>query len=286
MRLRVFLNWLVPPLTAVERKLIQAVAEQLTTEAKSLLYAQIERVDYVQRLTQGKEVNMYCMKANKRGPEQSLLFPLNQEEVKLAVVEFTSSASSKPFRATFWVVRGYVCSIEYNLTPKYVTDSNMTITKVKILIDPMVGRKGKVIEPLVDVQTLTGWVRHWANLWKLQNLRKPLPSVEREQIIHNLSVTLPGDYLELVAQTDGLKVHDCVVFGLSEIRSVTLPAKNYYLLAEIEGRGAFGVDQENEDLEIWFFDYENGEPEAMGVSFRTAIEMKLSAAGTGQSLEI
>jgi len=276
MYLRIFLNWLLPPLSSLERKLINELANHLSAPAKALLLAQMKRVNFVQRHVNHKEVNLYFIKNGKVFFDEKIRFPETQSEIKLGSISFDAPAPGvqKSFQVNFWLVRGWLFSMEFNQSPKDARADKVVIKEVKILIDPIAPTR-KALEKPIKMSFLTNWLADWAGKWHVSLLKRPLPDAEREMIVKQLDAKLPEDYLELVSQTEGMKINSCLIYGLSEIRDLILPKENYYVLAEISGTGVLAVRKERFDSEIYFLNYEDGHEISLGVSFRLAVEQQL-----------
>ncbi|MFB3897681.1 MAG: hypothetical protein ACE14V_15420 [bacterium] len=274
MSIRIIFNRFFPPINPLERKLLNTVADHLSPGAKSLFMKQIDHINFGQRLVKGKEVNLYCIKHGKPAFDDSLRFPISQVEVKLATVSFKALDIAKPFRAVFWVVQGHFFSIEFNQSPKKIRPEDITITEVEILVDPMVSCTREPRKSIA-ISALSGWVKEWAHKWNIDQLKEPLLEQERNEIINQLATKLPIDYLDIIMQTEGMKIDGCLIFGLLEIRSVVMADSNYCILAEIEGHGVLMVEQGSSYSEIYYLDYENEGPYKKGPSFRVAIENQL-----------
>ncbi len=69
-----------------EARVIEAIKSQLGSDAATRLQAQIDSVNKVQRLTDGKEVNLYRVAHGKPAFDDSLRFPQGEEEALLGTV--------------------------------------------------------------------------------------------------------------------------------------------------------------------------------------------------------
>jgi hypothetical protein len=277
MRLRTLFNFWFPPINPVERKLLEAVGDRLTPSARAIFEKQIARINYVQRHSEGKEVNFYCMKGNTSTVDESSAFPFHQQEERLATVEFQASGIRKSFCATLWLVEGNLFCIEFDRSPRSIRSQSITVNAVTILIDPMAPQRTvKTIQSIED-NNFVGWMKDWARTWILENTKTPLSASDQDRAIKEIGVELPKEYLDVIRQTDGVKINNCTIFGLLEIRSVIMDESGFYVLAEFEGHGAICVTQDRmANSQLLFFDYESGNSSNMGESFKNAIESKLS----------
>jgi hypothetical protein len=262
-----------PLLSPLEKRLVDALADHLTAEARLLLSKQIEYFNFVRRDSDDKEVNFNHIERRKSVFDPTLLFPVAAEEVRLGRISFVTPDKPKPFRVDFWIVHGHLFSLEFNESPRGINADNIEIRDVRILADPMTPQAAEPRRSK-EPEALTAWPGEWSRKWRLANLSEPLPEPQRCRILDQLDSTLPADYLELVGQTEGLEVQGSVVYGLSGVRSVVLPAANYYVLAEFADRGVLAVKQGQSDGRVYFVDYE-GQEEEMGSSFHMAVERLL-----------
>jgi len=282
-----------PLLRPLEKKLLEALAEHLSPEARELLCKQIEHINYVRRDSNDKEVNLYHTgrwspvqaarwwfdfegairrqaEIAKRSFPPSMLFPTTSEELCIASLSFAAPGKPRPIRVQFWVVHGHLFSLQFSQSPRGVPADQIHIRSVKVLADPMaVPEEPRALEP----QALMGRLAQWIGGRQVSGLREPLPRARREAMIGELGTALPADYLEIVSQTEGLQVNGWRVHGVSEIRSVVSPEANYYVLAECE-RGVLVVTEGESGGGIRYFGYED-EEEEMGPSLRDAVDRLL-----------
>jgi hypothetical protein len=264
-------NWLRPSVRPLERKLIDALAERLGSDARALLMEQVEQINLVQRHAKDKEVNFYCMRQGKPAFDERFRFP-ERHETKLATVTFKAANAPKQLRADFWIVNGHLFTIEFKQSPKQLRD--IEIENLELFINPMESNERETVKPK-DIGALTGWLKEWATQWSMQNLKEPLPKEQRLSLLKQLYVKLPTDYVDLVTQTEGAEINGYRILGLSEIRNLVLPEANYSVLVELGKRGVLGVRQDDQDAQIYFLRYEDERPLAMGTSLRSAVESQL-----------
>jgi hypothetical protein len=258
-----------PPLRPLERQLVEALSDALDAEAQSLLSKQMAQVNLVQRHAEDKEVNLYRMERGKPSFEEAARFAGTVSEAEVARISFQVPNVAGTFRASFWTVNGFLFSIQFSRSPKGIKNATAEIREVELLLDPMAappaGRAPAVRE------ALRGWLREWASEWQVSGLAEPLPEAERQDLVTRIGAELPPDYLEVVAQTEGLKVDGWTIHGLSGVRSVALPDANCHVLAEHEEKGVLCVREGEQQVRLYFYGNE-GAQEELGASFRQAIE--------------
>lgn len=258
------------PFTPLERALLDALAERLQPEARQLLGSQIAQVNRVNRLTAGKEVNVYRLRHGKPTFDQAVAFPNQVEEAKLAVITFRAAGRPKAIRVDFWLVKGLLFEVQFDQSPKGIRPDEIEVKEVKVRLDPMVS--APVPARALDPAALTDWLGAWHSRYGLADVKEPLPLAERARLLSEIDATLPADYLEMIAQTEGFMVNRCRVHGLSETRSVALPDASVLILAEAEGQGALFVKEAQPEVQTYFFGYNEGDSAEMGASFRVAVE--------------
>lgn len=267
-------RWLGHLFRPLEQKLLHALADHLSPEARSLLAKQVEQTNLVQRHAKDKEVNLYHMRRGKVSREGVPVFPLLVPEVKLARISFTCPDRERPLRANFWLVNGRLFSLDFDQSPRGIDADDIDIAEVELLADPMVSVEVELRRSR-EPDDLTGWLRDWSKKWRAAGLREPVPSPRREQIIQEIDAELPGDYLQVAEQTEGMQIDGCLILGLTAIRSLVFADANYYVLAEVAERGVLAVKAGALESAIYFLGYEE-ELEEMGASLRSAVERLLS----------
>jgi hypothetical protein len=111
---RIALNRWFPPLKPVERRLLDAVAATSPPEYRELLRQQLDHINFVQRLSDGKEINFYCIRDGRPSWDPLLALPDQREESKLATVHLRAKGGPNEFTVDVWIVKGYLFSLEAN----------------------------------------------------------------------------------------------------------------------------------------------------------------------------
>lgn len=259
-----------------ESRILEKVKSRLNAESGKRLQRQIEVVNKIQRLSGGKEVNLYQMRHGKPVFDDSLRFPDAADEALLASVNLIDSNKRAKLKAEIWLAKGRLFSLVFNKPPKqFFAGTSLKaiqpeIADVKIWLDPM--RPPSVTTgKQVDVSALTGWLHEWhAKVW-VSGLHAPLPESERTACLERIDARLPSDYLDFIAQTEGAILVTCVVNGVAGIRQMVWPAANYYILADIEGLGALAVKECDCDAGLYLLHYEDNDARSVGASFPKAV---------------
>jgi hypothetical protein len=276
--LRPLLNWIRPPLREYEQLLLQKTSEALPSEARALFQRQIEGVNFVQRHSADKEVNLYSLRGGKPFFDPTFNFPNATKELSLARLSFKRRGEKETTKADLIAVRGRVFSLHFNRSPKGLDATLIEGLEVKLLADPMEAvSTGTPNEAFAAIWR--DWREGWAKKWKIKTSRAPLPSDERDRLLSKLDTKLPDDFRELLQDCDGFVVEKPYVrvFGANEIREVTLESQNIYVLAQGEEMRSLAVRREAHDGKLYFVEHE-GQTKEMGYSFRLALEELLTTA--------
>jgi hypothetical protein len=256
-----------------EARVIEAVKSRLGSDAATRLQAQIDSVNKVQRLTDGKEVNLYRIAHGKPAFDDSLRFPQGEEEALLGTAHLAHSGSPGTLKAEAWLANGRLFSLVFDKPPKrffagYALDEvRPEIADVTVWLDPMRSRpKGDE----VPVETLRGWPRGLFTSCQLTAPRSPLVGPERAARIAQIDAQLPPDYLEFTEQMDGAEAGECKIHGLASVRKVALSNENFYILVEDVG-GGLAVKDGSRDGEMYRLSYEGNDAEPLNQTFRTAL---------------
>ena len=219
-------------LYSFEACVIEAIRSRLDPEAATRLQAQIDSINKVQRLTDGKEVDLYRVAHGKPSFDDSLRFPQGEEEALLGTVHLTHPGNPVTLKAEAWLVSGRLFSLVFDKPPKqffagYALDAvRPGVKDVTVWMDPMRGRP-KGDEVPVDPGTLTGWMRELSISGQLTDTRAPLVGPQRAALIAQIDAQLPPDYLELIEQMDGARTGKCRIHGLTSVRKVVQADDNF-----------------------------------------------------------
>jgi hypothetical protein len=270
-------------LRPVERRLIEELANELPPEAKSLLLRQVGQVNLVQRHAKDKEVNLYSRKRGSLLFDEDSLFPAGEDAMRIARVSFSVKDRPDLCHVDFWVVGRHIFSLEFNQSPAGIPSDGIEIRKTTVLADPMRPTEPEKRKP-ITTEVLTGWLKEWCVKWHVRELFEPLPQSERENHLRLIDAKLPQDYLELIAQTEGMRIESWLIHGLSKMRDVVMPEENYLVLAENDELGLLAVKKESVDRLVYLFKYEEGGiVYELGRSLHSAIEQQLQEERGGIS---
>lgn len=258
-----------------EALILGKVKSHLPAESSRRLQLQLAVINKIQRLSDGKEVNLYQMRHGKPAFDDSLRFPAGTDEELLASVNLTGP-NRLQLKAEVWLAKGRIFSLVFNKPPKqFFAVKNLRtvqseITDVKIWFDPMRPRSVGLNMP-IDPSRLTGWLREWFAKGQISGLHTPLPQSDRAELLARIDAQLPSDYIEVIDQTEGARLDSCAICGVAGIREIVLPEAIYYVIAEIEGLGVLAVKAADRDAELYLLNYENSDVRPMGSSIQNAV---------------
>jgi hypothetical protein len=258
-----------------EARVIEAIKSRLGSDAATRLQAQIDSVNKVQRLTDGKEVNLYRVAHGKPAFDDSLRFPQGEEEALLGTVHLAHSGSPGALKAEAWLANGRLFSLVFDKPPKRffaghgLDEVRPEVADATVWLDPM-HRRPKGDEVPVDPATLRGWPRELFTSCQLTAPRSPLVGPERAARVAQIDAQLPPDYLEFTEQMDGAEAGECEIHGLASVRKVALSNENFYILAEDVG-GGLAVKDGSRDGEMYRLSYEGNDAQPLNQTFRTAL---------------
>ena len=124
-------------LNFIEKQVVEAVALALSEKPAALLRTQVSLINKVQRLDQDREVDFYRIENGTVAFPDSALFPNHAEQFELANVNIKDVASGHQTRASLWLVKGRLFSIEFSHTPRDLSGSGDLKIEIERLGDPM-----------------------------------------------------------------------------------------------------------------------------------------------------
>jgi hypothetical protein len=259
-----------------EECIIEGLQAHLTDRSASQLAQQVAAINKVQRLMDGKEVNLYQMVSGKSHFNDSLRFPYMTDESLLATIILIEPRRPLQLKVNIWLAKGRIFSLIFDKIPKEffagrdLKTIKIEIVDVKVWFDPM-------SPPIGSSSRLTGKIllgeplQRWNAKGLVRDLHPPLSESERTVYLDRLDAQLPLDYLELISQTNGAKVATCTIYEVTQIRQIAWPDVNYYGIAEIEGLGALAVKEGNRDRELYLLRYEESDARRVGASLYPAV---------------
>lgn len=258
---------------------LEEVIAHLDRESGSQLRKQFEAINTVQRIAEGKEVNLYKMSRGKPVFDDDLRFAGTGDEVLLAAVSIAGPIGGQSkLKIEFWLAKGRLFSLVFNKPPKEFFGRGQLkavqprILDTKIYFDPA---QPQEVSGAPTGISLSGWLRDWQKKQKISELNIPLSTQKRMEELARIDAVLPLDYLEMLSQTDGAKIGNCVILGTTKIRKVVSTDENYYIIADAGSHGGLVVKEGGQDGELYALDYEDDSLRSIGKSLKNAVENAL-----------
>ncbi len=123
--------------------ILDNVLSRVSDLARHKLNLQIDAVNKVQRINDGKEVNLYRMRFGKAIFDEHLRFPNAPDEMLLASAKIKLPHEDATLKVNVWMAEGRLFSLEYSCSPvRFFGSVNLTevrpeIVEVNILGDPL-----------------------------------------------------------------------------------------------------------------------------------------------------
>ncbi len=260
------LSSIIPKFKPLEEALIKELLDNvLITDTKAKLKSQIEGINHVQRLSDGKEVDLYCMRGGKPYRDDSQRVVAPTVEFKFASISFKPSNTNEKLKVDFWLVEGMLFSLTFSKSPKpYLSNAVIFVEEVKFYNRDNNIRMG-------DVNFL-GILKEWSNKYNVRGIKPPLTESSIKSFVFNQAINFPAGYLDLIGKTDGCDVNAWHVLGLMEIRQIVLEDKNYWIIAEADNIGVLAIIDSKQSDNIYFLDFDGSEPQDMGRNFEDVME--------------
>jgi hypothetical protein len=218
----------------------------LSSEAASMLDRQLEHLSFRQRLSGDKLLVFHAVKGGTIPAD--CLFPNKADELIAALVEVRADDDHPPITARIVLHGGKLSSLEFKKEPASVgltRRGNVEIVGIKTIADPMKRSEG-IKETRAAEATQPAWHGCLLRLSKLARIDAYFPPAAADAVKAAIGAhagRLPGEYIEIIRQSDGVQVGGIKVLGASHLRAVVLPGHDLCVLAEIEGGNALCVDE-------------------------------------------
>ncbi|MBB3813107.1 hypothetical protein FHT12_001997 [Xanthomonas campestris] len=106
-----------PNISRIDRLVLDSIGGGLPMPERELWNLQISRINKVQRLPQGVEVNFYRISKGKPTFDAAIAFKNRTQE--LMVASLIIKSCNQELTAKVWCVRGFIFSIEYGAAPAF-----------------------------------------------------------------------------------------------------------------------------------------------------------------------
>ncbi len=242
-----------------ERRALDALKAKMSSAAAAKLATQLDSIDRIERLTEGKEVNLYSKRWTTPARGDGDRFPDRESEAPLAAVWMTRVGSSARLKVEVWLADGHLFSLGFAMPPAAFFESkdldavDVEIVDVTIWRDPMAPGDDAAAVSRPSARAIPPWV----------------------------DASIPSDYERVIDGSNQVPAEEWNVASPDAIRKVFLPTANYYLMAERASppAGALALREGEGVSTIYWIDLETQEIRPMGTSMMAAL--KSVSAGRG-----
>jgi hypothetical protein len=219
-------------LEPLEQRLLAELTERSDPALAERLRRQLALLPVHCRLHFDKSLSLslYPGEDSTQVESDDIRFP-NRSDFRLATISFT--AGEQKFKAQVGATGGRLFEMIIRPNPRrFLRSSVIEVTGYE--------RAGDAMQPTAEiprqrydtVPAFTGILGEWSARFGLDDVCRPLEKSARSRALSRINATLPADYLELMRHTDGFIVGSWHVRGLADVRSVSLGAHEYFVLAD------------------------------------------------------
>lgn len=248
--------------------MVDAVLDTLPVGPREQLFAQVQAINRIQRFSQGKEVNLYCLHHGRPAFPEGLLFHFH-DEVELARVTFTAGDGITHSSASVRMVNGRLFSMVFAQAPVRPArrQSSIRVTDVRLGVDPTRLEPDDV--PAGSATDDSSSVSRSMTI--ASSIRSgEVPPLQPQTLVRGpVDARLPADYLQVLdapVEAQGFVIHDP-----EHLRLVALDSFNCYILAERHDRVGVGIIQGRDDGGLYAVDFANGSVRPVGHSLIMAL---------------
>ena len=126
-----------PGFTEFESKVLSALSDVLTPTEMERLHERVKRINLVQRLDGGREVNAFAMQGGKPVLDEDTRLDASTGEKALAKITIEGPAGTAN-AAQVWLVDGNLFSIEFDDPTEHADASG--ISSIRVVREPSVAR--------------------------------------------------------------------------------------------------------------------------------------------------
>ena len=267
-----------PKLPKLESALLDALINAMPPDIAATLRAQVGQYNAVERRNRGACVDLHKRKWGSDQPVRPTLAYTGY--VHLGDMALLVSEAGIRIEARVFASGGQISCVEYPSCPKAVSFKGDVLVE-KVVVDDqalqLLRGEGPSFPDELS-QTVKAALQEWWQNHRAYCTRRTCPTDEREQQLKGLG-PLPADYTELSRYTDGITGGCFSVLAAHEVYEVDPPQGRALVLALIHDAGVLCVNRKPPSADVWFCDYEGGQPERMGLLLLDALERKLQRHG-------
>lgn len=155
---RVWLNWLLPPFTRLERMALQASMDAADEPTRALVAAQLRECTLAYRESRGRSVILYAIKAGIWFGHTTPPLPVSDRELRWARVQFRRG-KEVAINCDVWVLNGHASHLHFDRSPRGVRAKDL-VASVRELADLTAAPQAPAYRLPPDLQAASAQARH------------------------------------------------------------------------------------------------------------------------------
>jgi hypothetical protein len=231
-------------LRGYERSCTMAFSAHLDTGARAILEKQIETVEIIQRFSKDRMVVLHFC---ERNPD---LFPDLSRELTAGRVKLSGGGTGRTLRCDLVFDEGRISSLEFSESPRILKGREVVIKDVTMYADLQQPPAARV--PADEAQVGGPLLERVRERYELRDVIAPATQPEIEVFLSRLGNALPGDFRDLLLESNGFSVGEFEFRG-TNARRIMGREDDYYLLAETQER-ALCVKERRDPGQVFLLD--------------------------------
>lgn len=234
-----------------EWELLRSASEMLPEISGAVLKKQLEQINFVQRLVNGREVSFYRRHRFRfLAFEETLLFR-NRGDLLLASASLRCEQGDE-LAAKLWVTNGRLFQITYGAPPCRRFFRTARVVSCELNFDPQQQSRSSTEVRAVDVDAVLSLLGVSTSVSTLQ---APTSGDRLREFSASLKTQFPVDYLKLMMLTDGCTTDGWRILPSADIYHVVDVDREYVVIAQCEGLGVLAVEAGAKEAKMYFIDY-------------------------------
>jgi hypothetical protein len=262
-------------LRAHEERCFEAFSAALPTEAADILEVQLTAIDLIQRFSNDKLVVLHLNVEEKEVP----LLPNQAPELYAGRIWLSTPEATHRITCDLVTHRGRLSSLEFSERPGPLAHREVHCERIQ-LFQPLLQEQKDAPSPShrVSYGPILGLLRGQVEITQVE---PPVQAEELRRFLGREGSVVPGDYVELLSETDGFSVAGWRVLGTKTRRIVHRDA-NYQVLAE-DPQNALCAREGQEVPGVMLYDQIADEFTELPGSFVDSLLKAVALGGQGSS---
>ena len=232
-----------------EWELLRSASGMLPEISGAVLKKQLEQINFVQRLVNGREVSFYRKRRFRVvALEETLLFR-NRGDLLLASASLRCEQGDE-LSAKLWVTNGQLFQITYGAPPCRRFFRTARVVRCELNFDPQQQSRSSTEVRAVDVDAVLSLL----GVSSVSTLQAPASGDRLRELSASLKTKFPVDYLRLMMLTDGCTTDGWLILPSADIYHVVDVDREYVVIAQCEGLGVLAVEAGAKEAKMYFID--------------------------------